>query len=118
MTARRLVARIGTLLESQADCLRIGNLEGAIALGPKIERLVDRLDTQTPSQADRPPLQALVAQAEATGALIEAAQRGVADARAMLMQPDNTGFQTYDAHGRRTAIGSVASPPPGMRTGR
>ena len=104
MSSERIVKKLNDLLERQATCLTGGDIDGAFAVAPAIERLVDRLETaKTPA----PSVVSLQKSAARNAGLIEAAQRGIETARDALGQSDKAdGFHSYDAHGRATRIGS------------
>jgi len=102
MSTARIVRRLDELLEQQADCLRNGDISGAFAVSPAIEKLVEHLETAT--QPD-PSVAGLRGQAARNAGLIEAAQKGVAAARSLLAESvPQDGFQSYDAQGRATVI--------------
>lgn len=108
MSTERVVRRLETLLKTQAKYLQSGNLGGALAMAPGIEKLVEKLeaDGMPPKSAARSVVN-LRDQASRNADLITAARQGVDSAREMLRQIDNTdGFQAYDAQGRATRIGN------------
>lgn len=106
MTANRIFRKLDAQLRAQAECLRAGRLNEALALAPRIETLVEQL--QTTKVTDAVLVEALRAHGDRNARLIEAARQGVKDARRML-EPAvaQTGFQTYDAQGRSSRIGDA-----------
>ncbi len=103
MSAARIVNKLDDLLNRQAACLKAGDIAGAFAVGPAIERLVDRLEAE---RNPVPSVAGLKDLAAKNAGLIKAAQRGVAAAREMIQASGaQDSFQTYDAQGRASRIG-------------
>lgn len=103
MSAERIVRKLDDLLARQASCLKEGDIAGAFAVAPAIEKLVDRLESAEPE----PSVARLQEPASRNAGLIEAARRGVETARAVLGEAERPkGFTAYDAQGRATHIGS------------
>lgn len=103
MSSDHIVKKLEKLLARQAQHLKSGNISGAFALGPAIEKLVEKLEA-----AEEPVASVAQLNGPATrnADLLQAAKRGVETARAVLVDAKNPdGFQSYDAQGRATRIG-------------
>ena len=104
MSTMRIIRKLDDLLEKQATCLKSGDIAGAFAIGPAIEKLVTHLEAEPKPE---PAIAGLKSVAARNAGLIEAARRGVEAARAILQDTGSEdGFQAYDAQGRATRIGS------------
>lgn len=103
MKPSRNIKVLKSLLDKQATRLRNGDLAGAFAIAPAIEKLLVRLEgADTPD----PSVQHLKEAALRNGELIKAAKRGVETARrAIESVTQRKSFLSYDARGRATRIG-------------
>ncbi|MEO1307295.1 MAG: hypothetical protein AAFV38_05025 [Pseudomonadota bacterium] len=103
MSTARIVHTLDGLLDRQATCLKSGDLPSAFKVAAAIEKLLDRLEA---APEPEPRVRMLKASAARNADLIQAAQRGVEAARALIEQSgQDDGFQSYDAQGRSTRIG-------------
>ena len=108
MSTERVVRRLETLLKSQAQYLQSGNLGGALAMAPGIEKLIDKLETAgLPPKSAAGSVVGLRDQATRNADLITAARQGVEAAREIVSQIETSdSFQAYDAQGKAMRIGS------------
>lgn len=105
MTRDRIVSALDDLLSRQAGCLKAGDLMGAMALAPGLERLTEGLVRNAGASTDRAALQRLAERAAEHADLIDAARNGVSSARDLLERKAEPEFQGYDASGRPLRIG-------------
>lgn len=116
MSSDRVMRKLDRVLKAQAQLLRTGNLNGALALAPGIERLIEKLaDRLEAVPASVPATEAantrnmmqLRDQAVRNAELITAAREGVEAAREIIVQIDSKpGFQSYDAQGKAVRVGT------------
>ncbi|MBF9035239.1 hypothetical protein HKCCE2091_13415 [Rhodobacterales bacterium HKCCE2091] len=104
MTGPRTAAAIEDVLARQAECLKAGDLDGATALTPRLERLARSIGTG----ADAGSLRAIRDRAARNETLIEAARAGVTAARRAIEGSRDGGFEGYDSMGRPTRIAPEA----------
>lgn len=111
MTTAQLVAALDRHLCQQAEAVRRGDLQAAMASAPTIDKLVTRLRALGTAPGRGPAAQEwqrLRDRAAISARLLQAARAGVARARRLIAEGNApTGFSGYDAHGRSLTIGGA-----------
>lgn len=96
-TRSRAIETLTHLLEDQRAALREGRLQDLAAMVPRMERAVGAMTANDGSTA-REDLRRLASE---NATLLQAAQAGVARARALRAAAAEVRFSTYDATGRK-----------------
>jgi hypothetical protein len=97
-TQSRPVAALAQLLEEQREALREGRLQDLANMVPRMERAIGTLGADEDPSAK----ESLRRLATENAVLLQAAQAGVAQARAMRAEAAGIRLSTYDAAGRRS----------------
>jgi hypothetical protein len=95
----RSLATLEALLTTQHEALLAGDLDQLARMPHKLEQALHGLAGQQPAKQGLAKVAALAAR---NARLIEAAQRGIAQARDLRPAASGTRLSTYDALGRQT----------------
>lgn len=95
-----VVAQVAEVLEQQHTALLAGDLTTLGAMAPQLEQAFERLRRERADAAEVAPLMMAAAR---NARLLQAAQSGVAQARAHLQAARSPNLTTYDAKGRSQA---------------